>query len=256
MEETISLKEIFAVLRKRIVMILSLIVSFAAIAFLASYFLITPTYQASASVVVNQEENVDVTALNNAIQSNISLINTYKIVMTSPVILDEVAKEMNVSLSSSELAEKMEVTSEADTQIITVTATDTSQGKAAELANTTVDVFQKEIPELMNLENVKPLSLAETVENPSPASPNILLNTAIALVLGAMVGIGLAFLLEYLDNTVKTEADIEKRIGIPVIGIISHMTEEDMKTNKQYYAPSANKRQVRREYSGQKKKTV
>ncbi|MFB1097893.1 YveK family protein [Terribacillus sp. JSM ZJ617] len=255
MEETISLKEIFAVLKKRALMILSLIVSFAAIAFLVSYFLITPTYQASASVVVNQEENVDVSTLNNAIQSNISLINTYKIVMTSPVILDEVAKEMNLSLSSSELAEKLEVSSEADTQIITVTATDTSQAKAAELANTTVDVFQKEIPELMNLENVKPLSLAETVENPSPASPNILLNTAIALVLGAMVGIGLAFLLEYLDNTVKTEADIEKRIGIPVIGIISHMTEEDMKTNKQYAAP-ANKRQVRREYSGQKKKTV
>ncbi|MFP7171626.1 Wzz/FepE/Etk N-terminal domain-containing protein [Terribacillus sp. FSL K6-0262] len=255
MEETISLKEIFAVLRKRMLMILSLIIAFAAIALLVSYFLITPTYKASSSIVVNQEENVDVSALNNAIQSNISLINTYKIVMTSPVILDEVAKEMNLSLSSSELAEKLEVTSEADTQIITVTATDTDQAEAAELANTTVTVFQNEIPELMNLENVKPLSLAETVEDPSPASPNILLNTAIALVLGAMVGIGLAFLLEYLDNTVKTEADIEKRIGVPVIGVISHMTEDDMKTNK-HYASETNSRQVRREYSGQKKKTV
>ncbi|SNZ04753.1 Capsular polysaccharide biosynthesis protein [Terribacillus aidingensis] len=255
MEETISLKEIFAVLRKRMIMILSLIIAFAAIALLVSYFLITPTYKASASVVVNQEENVDVSSLNNAIQSNISLINTYKIVMTSPVILDKVAKEMNLSLSADELAEKLEVASEADTQIITVTATDTSQEAAAELANTTVEVFQKEIPELMNLENVKTLSLAETVENPSPASPNILLNTLIALVLGAMVGIGLAFLLEYLDNTVKTEADIEKRIGVPVIGVISHMTEEDMRTNN-HYNPNVERRQVRRDYNGQKKKTV
>jgi capsular polysaccharide biosynthesis protein len=255
MEETISLKEIFAVLRKRMLMILSLIIAFAAIALLVSYFLITPTYKASASIVVNQEENVDVSALNTAIQSNISLINTYKIVMTSPVILDEVAKEMKLSLSSDELAEKLEVASEADTQIITVTATDTSQEEAAVLANTTVEVFQNEIPELMNLENVKPLSLAETVDNPSPASPNIILNTAIALVLGAMVGIGIAFLLEYLDNTVKTEADVEKRIGVPVIGIISHMTEEDMKTNN-HYNPTAVRRQVRRDYNGQKKKTI
>ncbi|MFS0562935.1 Wzz/FepE/Etk N-terminal domain-containing protein [Terribacillus sp. 179-K 1B1 HS] len=255
MEETISLKEIFSVLKKRILMILSLTIAFAAIALLVSYFLITPTYKASASIVVNQEENVDVSALNTAIQSNISLINTYKIVMTSPVILDEVAKEMNLSLSSSELAEKLEVTSEADTQIITVTATDTSQAKAAELANTTVNIFQNEIPELMNLENVKPLSLAETTENPSPASPNVALNTAIALVLGALIGIGLAFLLEYLDNTVKTEADIEKRIGVPVIGVISHMTEEDMQSNRQY-VPNTERRQVRRDYSGQKKKTV
>nr|WP_318539451.1 Wzz/FepE/Etk N-terminal domain-containing protein [Terribacillus saccharophilus] len=255
MEETISLKGIFTVLRKRILMILTLIICFAGIAFLVSYFLITPTYKASASVVVNQEENVDVSAQLNAIQSNISLINTYKIVMTSPVILDEVTKEMNLSLSASSLAEKLEVTSEADTQIITVTATDTSQAEAAELANTTVTVFQDEIPELMNLENVKPLSLAETAENPSPASPNIFLNTVIALVLGAIMGTGLAFLLEYLDNTVKTEADIEKRVGVPVIGIISHMTEEDMKSNKQY-APTTDRRQVRRDYSGQKKKTV
>ncbi|SDC06780.1 Capsular polysaccharide biosynthesis protein [Terribacillus halophilus] len=255
MEETISLKEIFALLKKRMLMILSLIVSFAAIALILSYFLITPTYTAKASVVVNQEENVDVSALNTAIQSNISLINTYKIVMTSPVILDEVAKEMNLSLSSTEIAEKLEVTSEADTQIITVTATDINQAKAAELANTTVNVFQNEIPELMNLENVKPLSLAETEDNPSPASPNILLNTAIAIVLGAMVGIGLAFLLEYLDNTVKTENDIEKRIGIPVIGSISHMSEEDLVTNKQYQT-TAQRRNVRRDYNGQKKKTV
>jgi capsular polysaccharide biosynthesis protein len=255
MEETISLKEIFAVLRKRILMILSLVVSFAVIALLVSYFLITPTYEASSSVVVNQEENVDVSALNTAIQSNISLINTYKIVMTSPVILDEVANEMNLSLSSDDLAGKLAVTSEADTQIITVTATDTSQAEAADLANTTVDVFQRKIPELMNLDNVKPLSLAEKVDNPSPSSPNLFLNTAIALILGAMVGIGLAFLLEYLDNTVKTEADIEKRIGVPVIGIISHMTEEDMRSNKQFTAPTE-RRQVRRDYSGQKKKTV
>ncbi|MFP7479741.1 YveK family protein [Terribacillus saccharophilus] len=255
MEETISLKEIFTLLKKRVVMILSLIISFAAIAFIVSYFLITPTYTAKASVVVNQEENVDVSALNTAIQSNISLINTYKIVMTSPVILDEVAKEMNLTLSSTQIAEKLEVTSEADTQIITVTATDTSQAKAAELANTTVDVFQNEIPELMNLENVKPLSLAEKVDNPSPASPNILLNTAIAMVLGAMVGIGLAFLLEYLDNTVKTETDIEKKIGIPVIGSISHMTEADLVTNKQYKT-TAQRRNVRGDYNGQKKKTV
>ncbi|MFP7492502.1 Wzz/FepE/Etk N-terminal domain-containing protein [Terribacillus saccharophilus] len=255
MEETISLKEIFALLKKRLLMILALIVSFAVIAFIVSYFLITPTYTAKASVVVNQEENVDVAALNTAIQSNISLINTYKIVMTSPVILDEVAKEMNLSLSSTELAEKLEVTSEADTQIITVTATDTNQEKAADLANTTITVFQNEIPELMNLENVKPLSLAETVDNPSPASPNTMLNMAIAVVLGTMVGIGLSFLLEYLDNTVKTETDIEKKIGIPVIGAISHMSEEDLVTNKQYQN-TTQRRNARREYNGQKKKTV
>jgi capsular polysaccharide biosynthesis protein len=254
MEETISLKEILDVLKKRTLMILTIIISFAAIALLVSYFLITPTYKASASVVVNQEENVDVSAQYNAIQSNISLINTYKIVIKSPVILDDVAKEMNLSLSSDELAEKLDVNSEADTQIITLSATDTNPKKAAELANTTIEVFQNEIPELMNLENVKTLSLANSKDNPIPDSPNILMNTFIAMIIGAVVGVGLAFLFEYLDNTVKAQGDIEKRIDLPVIGIVNHMTEEDMKTNKNY--TSTKHKQVRREYRGQKKKSI
>ncbi|MEC0304543.1 capsular biosynthesis protein, partial [Terribacillus saccharophilus] len=78
---------------------------------------------------------------------------------------------------------------------------------------------------------------------------------AIAIVLGALVGIGLVFLLEYLDNTIKTEADVEKRIGIPVIGVISHMTEEDIKSNKQY-VPNSDMKKVGRGYSDQNKKTV
>jgi hypothetical protein len=58
-----------------------------------------------------------------------------------------------------------------------------------------------------------------------------------------------------LDNTVKTESDIEKKIGIPVIGTISHITEGDLLTNNQYQN-TTQRRTVRRDYNGQKKKTV
>lgn len=53
-----------------------------------------------------------------------------------------------------------------------------------------------------------------------PIKPNKLLNILIAFVAGLMASLGLVFLLEYLDNTVKTSSDIEKLLGIPVLGII------------------------------------
>lgn len=167
----------------------------------------------------------------NDVRLNVELINTYSQIIRTPRILDGVIEELNLSLTASELQNKIAVTSPNSSQIVIVTATDTDPEMATQIANTTVSVFQREIPVLMNVDNVEILSPAITASNPSPVSPNKKLNIAIALVLGLMVGIGLAFLLEYLDNTVKTESDIEKRLNVPVIGVISHIDESDIQNS-------------------------
>jgi len=55
--------------------------------------------------------------------------------------------------------------------------------------------------------------------------PRKLLNIAIAAVLGMMIGLGLIFLLEYLDNSIKTEEDVERYLALPVIGAIPEINE-------------------------------
>ena len=54
----------------------------------------------------------------------------------------------------------------------------------------------------------------------NPVSPNKKMNIAIAFLLGLMVSVGLVFLLEYLDNTYKNKDQLEKELGIPVLGAI------------------------------------
>jgi len=54
----------------------------------------------------------------------------------------------------------------------------------------------------------------------NPVKPNKQLNVAVALVLGLMLAMGLAFLLEFMDSTIKTPDDVEKHLGLPVIGSI------------------------------------
>ena len=87
----------------------------------------------------------------------------------------------------------------------------------------------------MNVNNVSILAEATAFENQSPIKPNPQLNIAIALVIGLMLGVGLAFLLEYLDNTIKSEQDIEKLLELPVLGGISSMErkEQDKMLKKQ-----------------------
>ncbi len=228
MEETISLKEIMEVLKKRVVLILLLTLGAALVSGLVTYFLITPTYQSSSQFIVNQKtsesENVDY----NEIRSNVEIINTYNVVIKSSRILDKVVDELNLTITAGTLSEKINVASEQSSQVVTVTATDPDPATAVEIANKTVEVFQEDIDDLMNVDNVSVLTEAQLSANPSPVNPNPPLNIAIGLVIGAMIGVGIAFVLEYMDNTIKTEQDIEKNLGLPVIGTISHINDSDL----------------------------
>ncbi|MFD1348018.1 YveK family protein [Oceanobacillus caeni] len=233
MEETISLKEIFEVLKKRILMILSITLGAAIVAAVVSYFLLTPTYESSSQFIVNQKQEDPATQYNAGdIQTNVQLINTYNIIIKSPAILDEVVEDLKLPYTSEELGDKINVTSADNSQVVTVTVTDEDPAVAVDIANATVEIFQKNIPEIMNVDNVSILTKAEVAEDPTPVAPNPILNIAIAIVLGIMVGVGLALLLEYLDSTVTTEEDIEKKIGLPVIGVISQVSDKDITEGK------------------------
>ncbi|MDC3423496.1 Wzz/FepE/Etk N-terminal domain-containing protein [Aquibacillus sp. 3ASR75-11] len=254
MEETISLKEIVEVLKKRLLLIISLVIGAGLISALITYFVLTPTYESSTQFIVNQSTEMRSTEFNvNDIRTNVELINTYNVIIKSPRILSEVAEELDLPLTSEQLSGKIQVASAQNSQVVTVTATDIDPETATAIANTTVETFQREIPQLMNVDNVKILSEADTPADPQPVNPNPMLNIAIAIVVGGMVGVGLAFLFEYLDNTIKSEADVEKELELPVLGVISHITEDDVITSQFNHAQ---KRRVRSEPSGQTKKSI
>lgn len=220
MEETISLKEIFEVLKKRIKLISIITVVAVALAAIISYNFLTPMYEASTQLLVNQSKEEGQFITQSDVRTNIELINTYNVIITSPRILEPVIEELKLDRSVGAVREQMSVGSERDSQVVRITVQDESPALAVQLANTTASVFQREIVDIMNVDNVSILSEAELSENPKPVSPNPPLNMAIALVLGLMVGVGLAFLLEYLDNTIKTEEQIESMLGIPVLGTV------------------------------------
>ncbi|WP_117168476.1 YveK family protein [Paraliobacillus sediminis] len=254
MEETISLKEIFEVLKKRLVLIITLTLGAALVSGLVSYFLLTPTYQSTSQFIVNQKSSEDDSVDVNEIRSNVEIISTYNVIIKSSRILDQVVEELDLTISSGTLSEKISVATEDSSQVVTVTATDPDVDMATAIANKTVEIFENDIYDLMNVDNVSVLTEATTAADPQAVSPNPPLNIAIALVLGAMVGVGLAFLLEYLDNTIKTEEDVEHKLELPVLGVISHITESDL-ASTHYPTPSAARNRERGNFGGKTKKT-
>ncbi|RSK28867.1 capsular biosynthesis protein [Bacillus sp. HMF5848] len=224
MEETISLRELFQVLRKRLWLITIITVIATVTSGIMSYFVITPIYQSSTQLLVNQAKSDQPVYNVNDIRTNLELINTYNVIMKSPAILDIVKEELDLNMSTTELNSKLTVGSEKNSQVVNVTVEDPDPQMAADIANTVASVFQREITTIMNVDNVSILAKAEI--NDAPVKPQPTLNMAIALVVGLMAAVGLAFLLEYLDNTVKSEQDIEKLLELPVLGAITVITPD------------------------------
>ncbi|WP_335871173.1 YveK family protein [Bacillus sp. 2205SS5-2] len=231
MEETISLKELFDTLKKRIGLITSITLLAVMVSGLASFFLLTPIYQSSTQLLVNKSNSGEQAAFNTSdIQTNLQLINTYSVIMKSPVILEKVIDELNLETTVGGLNEQLTVQSQKDSQVVGITVQSEDPQTAVDIANKTAEVFQREIVEIMNVDNITVLAKAEMGDKQSPIKPQPVLNMAIALVVGLMTAVGLAFLLEFLDNTVKTEQDVEKLLELPVLGVVTKMDNAEIES--------------------------
>ena len=225
--EEISLREYFFILRKRLWLIVLLTVISVVISGVVSYYVLEPEYQTFTTLMVGKPkdyQNMDNKLEYNDLLLNQKLVSTYGEIVKTRLVTDEVIEKLNLNISDKEFREKVNVNLVKDTEIIKLEVTDKDPELAAKIANETALVFMKNVKEIMKIENIQVIDKAQIPE--SPIKPRPKLNMAIAGVLGLMIGIFLVFLLEYLDNTIKTPEDVEKYLDLPVIGTIP-MVEEN-----------------------------
>lgn len=226
MMETISLREIYGILKNRIRLILTIMIAFMVLTALVSYYMITPIYQTSTQLLISQQQAG--AALDNlSIETDLQLMGTYSEIIESPVILEQVISQLGLDMSYEELTEKVTVEIAESSQLLNIQVHDADLAAAVEIANRTAEIFEVEVTELMGVDNVFILSQAVVMDNQTPVSPNPPLNILLAAVVGLLVGAAVAFILQYLDTTLRGEQDIHDVLGIPVLGAISPMNEEE-----------------------------
>ncbi|PTL40232.1 YveK family protein [Alkalicoccus saliphilus] len=226
MKSPIDLIEILNMLKRRLRLIIVLTFSITALTGIVSYFLITPVYETSTQILVNQPPSEGEVFTSTELETSRELIETYNMIITSPRILDPALEQLSIDRTRNELSSQITVSGEGESQVLRITVEDSSQSAAVEIANTVAAVFQEEISQIMNIDNVSTLAVAEAHENPSPVSPNTALNMGTAFILALGLGVGISMLLEFLDNTIKSEAEIETELHIPVLGSISATSVE------------------------------
>jgi len=228
LEEEISLREYFFVLIKRLWLILLLTVICIGASGIISFYVLKPEYQTFTTLMVGRPKDYQNTNQQldyNEIMVNQQLVTTYGELVKSRVVADDVIRDLKLDIPFDEFKDKVNVNLVKDTEIIKIEVTDGDPELAAAIANKTAEVFMDKVKDIMNIENVQIIDRAQVTDK--PVKPRPFLNMAIAGVLGLMAGIFLAFILEYFDNTIKTQEDVQKYLGLSVIGTIPKFDENN-----------------------------
>lgn len=218
---SVSLEEIFKVLKNRWKLILLFVLSSILVASIVLFFLIDPLYEINTKVFIGKEENQQKEYNISDIQMYQKLLKTYaEIIKTEDLITKSIEKD-HLKIETKEALNNLTVVSLADTQILELKYRSKSPDEAIKLISSLKDEFIKLSLELVPNGNIEVIEEARFPTN--PISPNKKMGFLISIVLGLVLGFGTTFFVEFMDNTYKNKESLEKELDIPVLGTIPNL---------------------------------
>ena len=220
----IDLVELLGVILHNLWIIIVSGVIVAAVALLVSYFIITPKYESVTKIYVISKTNAD-TMTYSDLQAGSTLTKDYKELVKSRPVLEEVLAETGIDVELKELEEQITVEVPTDTRIVSITVEDKDPYEARIIADSVRIAASKHIREVMDTEAV---NVVEEASLPiEKSSPSILMNTAIGYAVGLFLAIAVVMINYIMDDTIKTPDDVEKFLGVSVLGSIPY-SENDL----------------------------
>lgn len=216
----IDLKEYFDVIKNRIwvIIMITICTTFGGYIYNTFYNNDTLLYQTSTRIII---------AANN------EYMKTLMVMIKDPTIMEKVKNELDLSRSSEELANQIEVLKVDDSTVVSISVIDSDPKMAVSIANETAKVFKNEIVNILKFKDVQLLSPAKENLEPINQPHNNIIKITVAL--GVIFGVGIAFLLDSLDGTIKRESEIEEILEVPVIGLVSNMNKKRLLNDRKKY---------------------
>lgn len=227
MEKTIL--DYLVIIRKRLWLIAAFVLISCVTTFYVSENFVKPVYSASSQLLINNYTGAEGSNVLNEVSTSLNLVESYKQIIISPAIMGKVvADHPEFELNAAQLAKKLKITSSDKSQVIGLTIEGENYQTVAAMVNSISQTFVRSVPELMNMNNVKILNLADPVNQPEPINGSPVMNIAISFLVSLMVAMGTIIFLESINGTLRSEKEAEADLGLPVIGSIPMMRKKDL----------------------------
>ena len=217
LDKTINIEELIFIIKRRYKLIISMMILIGGISAVFSFFVIKPKYEVSTKIFVGKAEQEE--KYNNSdVQMYQQLIKTYSETIKTKDLVGNAIKNVNTIKTTGQVLGNITVTPIANTQILQIKYKDDNGKEAKEILSAITNEFINTSKTLVANGNVK---VIESVEEPKlPVTPKKFLNISMGIAIGLLTGLGISILLETMDRTFKDREEIEKLVGIPVIGVI------------------------------------
>ncbi|MCR3757940.1 capsular biosynthesis protein [Clostridium felsineum] len=224
-ENDIDFTGFFEVLNKEKGMIAIVTIFFVLFSAVLSFFILKPTYQGHVTVIIGRNDTKSTTNEQyNDVMMSQNLTKTYAQIAESRSVASKTVDKLANGTKIDAISSAVTVTPQTGTQIIDITANAKSPEAAADLANDFSDSFVEVSKAVYTAGDARIIDKATAPK--APIKPKKLMNIAVAFILGLFVSIGIAFLKEYMDKTIKTQEDIKRHLDLPVIGVIPNYEED------------------------------
>ena len=218
----LGVSDILNIFRIRWLVILIVGVLVATVSFCYYNFFVAEQYRASAQLFADtRKESSDGkdTYINSAhITAAKELANTYTYVIKTNTILDTVIKELNLDMSYSQLASKINISVVDETQVLRISVTDVDKMRALAIVTKIVE----KAPDIINakIDSGKLISIDAPTVTSAPVSPNVPRNTLIGFVIGVFITFAFYIIRRLLDNKFRSAEDIHRILDMPLLGVI------------------------------------
>lgn len=218
--EEVNLKEMFSYFLSKYLLIILFVVFGAGACIVYSLFIQKPMYNSYTTVVLARSS--DSTSNSGTLQSDVTtnqkLVSTYREIIKSRRILNQVISNLDLNMSYETLHNMVSVTNEKDTELIKIAVNSQNSKDAKDIANEIAKVFSKEIENIYEIKNLSIIDYAD--ENTIPYNINVPKQMVISVLVSFVLACGIIFVMFYFDTTIKSSEEIEEKIGLPVLGVV------------------------------------
>jgi non-specific protein-tyrosine kinase len=224
-EDVVELRWVFRVIRRWLWLIVGCTLLLATGAFVIISRM-PPVYSASVTLLIHADPGAG-TSEYTAILASELLASTYTQMLRGRPVLEAVIALLELEETPDALAKRVKVKWIEDTQLIRLSVEHTDPARAALIAKAIAEVFIAQIQELSRrgLALRTDVVVIETAQIPEKPVGRRTLYTALAALVGAMLTVGVAFLLEHLDDTIKTPDDVSQTLGLDTLGAIGRLAK-------------------------------
>ena len=224
--QEIDLVELLRVVLRNWWLILLLMLVASSTSYFVTTRYVTPIYEAKSTLFIGKEsESIAGFDLSvSDLQIDDQLVVDYRELIKTRLITEEVIEDLALLASPSDLIRNLGISTISDSRFMHITYQDPIPERAVQITNQLSEVLADRAEEIVGVKNVRIVDPAIVPEN--PISPNVVMNVAIAAVLGIILALFIIFIRMMLDNTIKTEEDIERTVDLPVLGMIPQFKGE------------------------------